>query len=200
MPTQSSQTIVHCHNLNGPSNCSNEDIDVHSGGSDSTLTLGESDSSSNSVCHNGGGTFSGKTFRNVHSPSPSSLQLLLPKRQIEKVDEVEEDNFCGGGGLNDGCCALSLCLWKDPLYEDWGFSLGDDGVDATDGETDSSEVENSPYSAQINSNSQSCLLRKKTNKQQGLGKCGGAIVADIRRGGPAAVAGLRPSDRIMEVR
>lgn len=177
---------VQCHILPPPaSNNSTEDIDIHSGGSDSTLTLGESDSSNsitNNHQQNGGGnnimtsTFCGKTFRNMHSPS--SL-LLLPRRQIEKVDEQEEEQggYCDGG--ESGCCVLSLSLWKDPLYEDWGFSLVDEtDVECDAGDTDS-EVDNTSAHHQV-INSRTKLLGKNIQEQNNQE---GAIVGDIRPGG-----------------
>lgn len=163
-----------------------EDIEIHS---DSTLTLCESDSStSNSNNYGNGTTFGNKTFRASHSQQHPHHETLVSKRQIEKVEELDEDN----------CCVLSFTLWKDPLYEDWGFSLVDnsdtdnlDNVDNAEGDTDS-EIDNC---AQVNASTQLLERRKKSECEGQYG----AVVSNFRPGGPANLAGLKPGDKIIQV-
>ena len=120
--------------------------------SGSTLTLRETCLSS----------ISSKKKRETYS-------IFSKKKKSKEIDndrDVHEGDDDGGAGNE---CILSLCLWKDRLYEDWGFSLIDGEADHADGVHD----------------------------HEGAGKTG-AYVHQIRPGGPAFVAGLRPHDRILQ--
>ena len=83
---------------------------------------------------------------------------------------------------NSGHKILSLCLWKDFLYEDWGFSLADE---ESDGDTD--EIAAHESSQEFNSWGR---MEKKS---------AGAIVNEIRSGGSACLAGLKAGDKILKV-
>ncbi len=67
---------------------------------------------------------------------------------------------------------ISLCLWKDRLYEDWGFSL-----------VDEEEEEDTDNANQHNIQ----------NQNQG------GTVHQIRPGGPAYLAGLKRGDKLLKV-
>jgi len=71
---------------------------------------------------------------------------------------------------------LSFSLWKDRLYEDWGFSLTDSG-----------------------SNDNDDLLKKQSSQTSSLAGGTGSEILQIRPGGPGASAGLLPGDRIIQV-
>ena len=81
---------------------------------------------------------------------------------------ITEDQNCFKNKSNQ--CILSLCLWKDRLYEDWGFSLIDEQEEEHEQNT------------------------HEENEGQG------GRVYQIRPGGPASIAGLRQGDKLLQVK
>lgn len=94
----------------------------------------------------------------------SSESTLTPE---ESCDNSEKEKVT----------VLSFSLWKDRLYEDWGFSLSDSG------ENSEEEGESS-----------------KGGSSTPDGGKNGAEILQIRPGGPAFAAGVMPGDRIIQVR
>jgi hypothetical protein len=81
---------------------------------------------------------------------------------------------CDDESADAGHQILSLCLWKDFLYEDWGFSLVDEENDLDE----TAQVEPQEF---LNNGG------------------GGAFVNEIRSGGSACLAGLKTGDKILKV-
>lgn len=80
---------------------------------------------------------------------------------------------CSNSGQNESI--LSLCLWKDSSFDDWGFSIVDQHeIEGVDHETLPDEI------------------ATKTNSPS-------PVVHEIRPGGPAFLAGLRSGDKILQV-
>jgi len=201
--------------LNGWSS-STED-DGHSGGSDSTLTLTDrimdnncpsnSNSYSNSFDNHGGslniirsnnntgggggiGYSKGESISITSFRNPSTA-TAISKASSHRIDEEDETS------PEESECVLSLCLWKDRLYEDWGFSLVDDRHSSSS----FSEGEEEEDTGAENVNNETRLMTGGMKSTAGAANKvkQGAIVFQIRPGGPAFVAGLRSGDRILQV-
>ena len=150
----------------------------------------------------------------------SSFQDDLGENAAAAVDEDKDKMENGASSCGKGYTVLSFSLWKDRLYEDWGFSLTDsteaetnENVDGAAGAGEdvgaisnkcSERTPDSPsYSnGRINSSHDHCHKHKPCNGS-GTGGGGGhetgSEILQIRPGGPAFGAGLLPGDRIMQV-
>jgi hypothetical protein len=157
--------------------------DVHSGGSDSTLTLTDNCSFANNAFDQQNRNAISSRIIGSESRNFSNHSNCVSSPTAHRIEEEEEE-------LNEeNERVLALCLWKDRLYEDWGFSLVDESeVDDDNGENGNDETNESEHkvTGEVMKND-----RARTRK--------GAIVFQIRPGGPAFVAGLRPGDRILQV-
>ncbi|CAL8127026.1 unnamed protein product [Orchesella dallaii] len=117
--------------------------------------------------------------KHKHSGSGSESTLIADSAQSESNDgSCESTNF--PNPLKEtherDYTVLSFSLWKDRLYEDWGFSLTDSGSNDTDD-----------------------LLKKQSSPTTSVAGGTGSEILQIRPGGPAYSAGLLPGDRIIQI-
>lgn len=113
--------------------------------------------------------------------------------QEDEQEQEEENDGDPDHETQTEYTLLSFSLWKDRLYEDWGFSLTDteqdepqeNGASGGSNKTSNGKAQKSPSTS--------------VNQQSGGGPLQGSEILQIRPGGPAYAAGLLPGDRIMQV-
>lgn len=134
----------------------------------------------------------------------SESTLIPDSGQNENVDLCGANNFHDNSddasskdrrADEENYSVLSFSLWKDRLYEDWGFSLSD----SMESQEDSHGKENYEGCKAIQSSPSSSSGKTTKKCQREAMADSGSEILQIRPGGPAYAAGIQPGDKIIQV-